>query len=143
MYVALHIQCYIWYQNLLKENWYILLERYLILSYSSLTIMESEIAPQGLDAIDNNIAHLRAVEKTLFSKRMESQKEINKATIILDNLYTQKANRSKVASLEHSLKELRLAHKKINSDISELNRKIKLGEPKSIPQNRKNCFQNW
>ena len=63
--------------------------------------MESELAPQGLDGNDNNIAHLRAIEKALFSKRMESQKEINKTTVILDNLYTQingrkrKANRAK------------------------------------------------
>ena len=48
--------------------------------------MESELAPQGLDENDNNIAHLRALEKALISKRMESQKEINKTTIILDNL---------------------------------------------------------
>ena len=86
--------------------------------------MESEIAPQCLDANDNKIAHLRAVEKALISKRMESQKEINKTTVILDNLYTQingrkrKAKRSKAVSLEQSLSKLRLAHKKINSDIS-------------------------
>ena len=30
-----------------------------------------------------------------------------------------------------------MVHKKINSDISELNRKIECGEPRSIPQNRK------
>ena len=72
--------------------------------------MESKIAPQGLDKYDRKIVHLRAEEKALISKGTESQKEINKTTVILDNLYTQlngkkrKTNRIKVASLEQSLK---------------------------------------
>ena len=51
--------------------------------------MESKIAPQGLDKQDSKIAHLRAEEKALISKRTESQKEINKTKVILENLYTQ------------------------------------------------------
>ena len=100
--------------------------------------MESEIAHQSLDPNDN-IAHLRTLEKALISKRIEFQKEIDKITIIRDNLYTKingrkrKDNSSKVASVEKSLKELRLAHKKINSDISDLNRKIEC--VKQLPEN--------
>ena len=98
-----------------------------IIVHQDIDIHDSKMEPKGLN-VNDNIAHLRTLEKALISKRMESQKEINKTTIILDNLYTQingrkrKASRSKVASLEQSFKELRLAHKKINSDISELNR---------------------
>ena len=49
--------------------------------------MESELAPQGLDANDNNIAHLREEEKALINKRTESQKQINQTKFILADLY--------------------------------------------------------
>ena len=99
--------------------------------------MESEIAHQGLDPNGKNIAHLRALKKDLISKKRECQEDINEATIILDNLYAQKANRGDTESLESSLEQLRLVHKKINGDISELNRKIECCGPKPRPQNRK------
>ena len=45
------------------------------------------MAPQGLDKYDSKIAHLRAEEKALISKRTESQKEINQTKLILANLH--------------------------------------------------------
>ena len=90
--------------------------------------MESEIAHQSLDS-NENMDHLRTLEKALISKRMKSQEEIDRITIIRDDLLTRangkkrKANSRRFASVEKNLKELRLEHKKINSDISDLNKK--------------------
>ena len=109
-----------------------------IIVHQDIDIHDSNMKPKGLN-VNDNIAHLRTLEKALISKRIESQKEIDKITIIRDNLYTKingrkrKANSSKIASVEKSLKELRLAHKKINSDISDLNRKIEC--VKQLPEN--------
>ena len=66
--------------------------------------MDSKIAPQGFDKNYGKITHLRAGEKALISKRMESQKEINKTTVILDNLYTQLNGKKEKPT------ELRLLH---------------------------------
>ena len=112
------------------------------MSFSPLEIMESEIAHQSLDS-NENMAHLRTLEKTLISKRMDFQKEIDRITITRDNLFTRingrkrNANSSKLASVEKNLKELRLEHKKINSDISDLNKKIECVSQR--PENPGQC----
>ena len=100
--------------------------------------MESKIAQQSLD-LNANMDHLRTLEKDLISKRKEYQEEIDRFTSIRDDLLTRasgkkrKANSKRFASVEKNLKELRLAHKKINSDISDLNRKIEC--VKQLPEN--------
>ena len=104
--------------------------------------MESKIAQQKLDS-NENMDHLRTLEKALFSKRMKSQKEIDRITKLKDDLLTRtngkkrKANSSRFASAEKDLKELKLELKKINSDISDLHKKMECVSQR--PENPGQC----
>ena len=105
--------------------------------------MESENAQQNLDS-NENMDHLRALEKALISRRMKCQEEIDRITITKDNLLTscsngrkRKANSRRFASVEKNLKELRLEHKKINSDIYDLNKKMECIS--QLPENPGQC----
>ena len=91
--------------------------------------MESKIAQQSLD-LNANMDHLRTLEKDLISKRKEYQEEIDRFTSIKDDLLTRassgkkrKPNSKRYASVERNLKELRLQHKKVSRNISDLNKK--------------------
>ena len=56
--------------------------------------MESEIVQQSLDS-NENMDHLRTLEKALISKRMKSQKEIDRITKLKDDLLTRTNGKKK------------------------------------------------
>ena len=105
--------------------------------------MESEIVQQSLDS-NENMDHLRTLEKDLISKRMKCQKEIDRFTHTRDDLLTRssngrkrKANSRRFASVEKNLKELKLEYSKIVSDISDLSKKMDCIS--QLPENSGQC----
>ena len=105
--------------------------------------MELEIAQQNL-ALDANLDHLKSLEKDLISKRKGYQDEIDRFTSIKDDLLTRASsgkkrrhNSKRFASVERNLKELRLQHKKVSRNISDLNKKMECIS--QLPENPGQC----
>ena len=102
--------------------------------------MELEIAQQNL-ALDANLDHLKSLEKDLISKRKGYQDEIDRFTSIKDDLLTRASsgkkrrhNSKRFASVERNLKELRLQHKKVCRNISDLYKKMEcISQPPENP----------
>ena len=105
--------------------------------------MEPEIAQKSLD-LDANMDHLKSLEKDLISKRKGYQDEIDRFTSIKDDLLTRASsgkkrrhNSKRFASVERNLKELRLQHKKVCRNISDLNKKMECIS--QLPENPGQC----
>ena len=105
--------------------------------------MESEMVQQSLDS-NENMDYLRTLEKDLIGKRLKCQKEIDRLTHTRDDLLTRssngrkmKAQKRRFASVEKYLKELKLEHNKIVSDISDLSKKIDCIT--QLPENSGQC----
>ena len=102
--------------------------------------MESEMAQQNFDS-NENMDHLKSLEKELISIRKGYQDEIDRLTSIKDDLLTRassgkkrRPNSKRFASVERNLKELRLQHKKVSRNISDLNKKMEcISQPPENP----------
>ena len=105
--------------------------------------MESEIAQQNLDS-NENMDHLRTLKKALTSNRMKTQKEIDRITKLKNDLLAscpngkkRKAYSNRFASAEKDIKELKLELNKIDSDMSDLNKKMECIS--QLPENPGQC----